>query len=198
MMLVELNAVPNAALPVAEFSQHLHLGSGFADDGAQNAVLEAYLLAAMAAIETRIGKVLLQRDFSWNVTGWRTADAQSLPVAPVSAITAVKLLDQAGSETLVPASVYQLQKDSQRPKLAASGAYLPPVPTNGSAEIEFTAGFGPSWTDVPVDLAQAVLLLATHYYENRRGEGGQDAMMPFGVMALIETYRTVRLFGGGA
>ena len=59
MVLVELTTVPTGALPVTEFATHLHLGTGFADDGSQDAVLEAYLRAAMAAIEARIGKALI-------------------------------------------------------------------------------------------------------------------------------------------
>jgi len=197
-MLVELTTVPGAVLPVAEFADHLHLGTGFADDGSQNAVLEAYLRAALAAIEARIGKSLLTRRFSWQLTAWRGADAQGLPVAPVQAITAVRLNDRAGGVTLADPAAYRLEKDSQRPRLMADSGALPAIPAGGSVDIEFDAGFGPAWGDVPVDLAQAVFLLAAHYYANRRAGGSRADLMPFGVMALIETYRTVRVLGGGA
>ena len=50
MMLVEQTTVPTAALPVAEFKDHLRLGTGFADDGVQDDVLETYLRAAIATI----------------------------------------------------------------------------------------------------------------------------------------------------
>ncbi|NQW13207.1 MAG: hypothetical protein HQ479_02985 [Rhodobacter sp.] len=197
MVLVELTTVPTGALPVTEFAAHLHLGTGFADDGSQDAVLEAYLRAAMAAIEARIGKALISRSFSWQLTCWRAGDAQGLPLAPISGVTAVKVFDRAGTETLIAAEKYYLEKDSQRPRLVASGAALPSIPAGGTVEIEFSAGYGPNWSDLPVDLAQAAFLLGAHYYENRRGEGGRDDLIPFGVMALIETYRSVRILGGG-
>lgn len=198
MILVELTSVPTVVLPVAEFAAHLHLGTGFADDGSQDQVLEAYLRAAIAAIEVRIGKALIQRSFSWNLTAWRDGSAQNLPVAPVQQVSAVKLTDRSGLETLVDAEKYRLEKDSQRPRLVANTGTLPAVPLGGSVEIVFDAGFGAAWSDLPVDLAQAVFLLAAHYYDNRKGEGGRDELMPFGVMALIEAHRNVRLFGGGA
>lgn len=198
MILVELTSVPTVVLPVAEFAAHLHLGTGFADDGSQDQVLEAYLRAAIAAIEVRIGKALIQRSFSWNLTAWRDGSAQNLPVAPVQQVSAVKLTDRSGLETLVDAEKYRLEKDSQRPRLVANTGTLPAVPSGGSVEIVFDAGFGAAWSDLPVDLAQAVFLLAAHYYDNRKGEGGRDELMPFGVMALIEAHRNVRLFGGGA
>jgi uncharacterized phiE125 gp8 family phage protein len=198
MVLVELTTVPNGVLPVAEFAAHLHLGSGFADDGSQDAVLEAYLRAALSAIEARTGKALIERSFSWQLTRWQSGDAQGLPIAPVSAISAVKLITRSGDETLIDADRYYLEKDSQRPRLVASHAALPSIPAGGSVAVELVAGFGPAWVDLPVDLAQAVFLLGAHYYENRQGGGDREALMPFGVMALIEAHRTVRLLGGGA
>ena len=71
MMLSEVTAVPQAVLPVAEFKDHLRLGTGFADDGSQNALVASYLRAALAAIEGRIGKVLVAREFLWIVNPWR-------------------------------------------------------------------------------------------------------------------------------
>lgn len=198
MMLVELSSVPSAALPLSEFGDHLRMGSGFAEDGSQDAVLEAYLLAALAAIEARIGKALFQKTYGWQLTGWREAGVQGLPIAPVVSITSVKTTDLAGAQTTHDASGYYLQKDSQRPRLVATGSHLPFIASGGFVDVEFEAGFGPVWSDIPVDLRQAVFLLAAHYYENRRGEGDSAQLMPFGVMALIETHRTIRLLGGGA
>ena len=63
MMLIEQTGVPTAALPVQEFKDHLRLGTGFADDTVQDALVEAYLRAALAAIEGRIGKALLPAIF---------------------------------------------------------------------------------------------------------------------------------------
>ena len=63
MILTEVSAPPAAAVPVRAFAEHLRLGSGFADDGSEDAVLELYLRAAMAAIEARLGRALLAREF---------------------------------------------------------------------------------------------------------------------------------------
>ncbi len=60
----------------------------------------------------------------------------------------------------------------------------------------FRAGFGAGWADIPADLAQAVLLLAAHYYEYRDEVSLSQGCMPFGVSSLIERYRTVRLLTG--
>lgn len=198
MMLIEQTSVPVAALPVAEFKDHLRLGTGFADGDIQNAVLEAYLRAAMSAIEARTGKALLSRQFIWSLTAWRDASVQALPLAPISTVLAVNLIDAAGVGTAADAASYRLVQDMHRPKLKAVGACLPGVPFGGSVEITFEAGFGSAWADLPGDLSQAVMLLAALYYEHRLESDFPRDSFPMGVQALTERYRNLRILGGGA
>lgn len=198
MMLIEQTGVLTAALPVQEFKEHLRLGTGFADDTVQDTLAETYLRAALAAIEGRIGKALLERDFLLTLSRWRNDEMQAFPVAPVTAILSVNVLDRDAVATLIAPARYRLQRDTHRPKIAAAGGCLPGIPTGGTAEIAFTAGFGPAWADVPVDLAQAAFLLAAQFHENRHEAGERPSVLPFGVMALIERWRTVRVLGGGA
>ena len=63
--------------------------------------------------------------------------------------------------------------------------------------MQFTAGFGPVWSDLPPDLGQAVMLLAANYHENRHAVGVAGASLPFGVQEMIEPWRAIRTFGGG-
>ncbi|HEU0220838.1 MAG TPA: head-tail connector protein [Paracoccaceae bacterium] len=194
MMLIELEPPALGTAPVREFADHLRLGSGFADDGSQDALLDLYLRTAMAAIESRIGKALVARRYSWSVTRWREPQRQALPVAPVSVVETVRLISHLGIETLVDPSEWVLVPDSQRPCIAGTwNRDLPQIPEMGRAEIVFVAGFGPIWADVPPDLRQAVLLLAASYYESRSADEGREGAMPFGVQALLDPYRPVRL-----
>lgn len=198
MTLTELSAPPAAAVPVRDFAGHLRLGSGFADDGSQDSVLELYLRSAMAAIEARLGRALLARDFSWSVTRWREDSSQGIPVGPVQSVASVTLVSADGARTEVDAESWSVLRDSQRPRLVGRfGRSLPKIPRGGHAEIALRAGFGDDWTDVPADLRQAVFLLAAHFYENRSEGGIAGGAMPFGVLVLIEAYRTTRI-GTGA
>lgn len=196
MMLVEQTSVPASALPVADFRDHLRLGTGFADDGAEDSLLETFLRAAIAAVEAWTGKVLLERDFSWSLMAWRDTRAQTLPVAPVSEINAIRIVDCLDWQSIVDPAKYRLQQDTHRPVLMARGSRLPTIPPQGSVSIEFTAGFGPAWPDVPADLAQAVMLLAAYYYEYRHEMRVGGAVMPYGVSSLVDRWRNVRLVGG--
>jgi uncharacterized phiE125 gp8 family phage protein len=58
------------------------------------------------------------------------------------------------------------------------------------------AGYGAAWSDLPADLAQAVLMLAAHYYEYRHDTALSGGCMPFGVTSLLERYRPLRISAG--
>lgn len=193
MMLIEETVVPDASLPVAELRAHLRLGSGFGDDSLQDPVLLSFLRAALSAVEARTGKVLFERGFLWSLTKWQGVDAQSLPVGPVTALNRVTLINRSGDEIEVDLTTLRLVQNLQQPCLVALGTALPTLPQNGSVDIRFTAGWGASWGDLPPDLAQAVLLLAAHYYEFRSETTLSEGCMPFGVSSLIERYKQVRI-----
>lgn len=196
MMLIEETAVPLIALPIDEFKAHLRLGTGFADDSLQDPVLESFLRAAIAAIEARTGKILITREFSWTLTAWRDQMGQALPVAPITSIDEIVLINRLDEEEIVGSGVYKLDPDMQRPRVRPLGTMLPNIPQKGAVRIGFVAGFAVTWGDLPSDLAQAILMLAGHYYEFRYEVGLGDGCMPFGVTSLIERYRTVRIFAG--
>lgn len=198
MMLIEQTTVPDAALPVQQVKDHLRLGTGFTDDGMQDALIRNYVRAAMAAIEGRIGKALIARRFQLVLEDWRAPSDQALPVAPVSALVSVTLVDVANVATVVSPALYRLVQDTHRPRLTGVGYLLPTVPNEGRAEVVFDAGFGAAWANVPPDLAQAVLLLAAEFYDRRNELGEGVAGLPYAVQALIEKWRIVRVLGGGA
>ena len=132
MMLTEETPVPSLALPVEEMKDHLRMGSGFADDGLQDGLIETYLRAAMAAIEGRTGKILFQRRFLWELECWRE-DEQALPVAPVSGIVSLTLVDAARGEVVAASTSYRLVKDLHRPRLVGRGTALPTIPSESSS-----------------------------------------------------------------
>ncbi|QBF32273.1 hypothetical protein [Thalassococcus sp. S3] len=196
MMLIEESTIPDSALPVDRFKAHLRLGTGFGEDSVQDEVLRSFLRAAMAAIEARTSKILIARDFSLTLNAWRDAGAQPLPVAPVTGIGSVELVDRDGLRQSLAGDAYRLEPDAQRPRLRPMGSSLPAVPQGGAVEIGLTAGFAADWGGLPADLGQAVLLLAAHYYEYRDDTSLGDGCMPFGVTSLIERYKPLRLYMG--
>ncbi len=196
MMLIEENTIPDAVLPVDAFKAHLRLGTGFAEDSLQETVLRSFLRAAIAAIEARTGKALIERSFSLELSSWQNAMGQSIPVAPVVSITSVAILDRLGQSTILDPESYWVEQDAHSPRLKPKGMLLPSLPQNGSARLVFLAGYAADFTGVPSDLVQAVMMLAAHYYEFRNDTGLPGGCMPFGVSSLVERYRSLRLHAG--
>lgn len=195
MILIEQTQVPDTALPVAEFRDHLQLGSGFADDGLQDAVLISQLRAAIASIEGEIGKALLRRVYRYSVDVWKAVSRLGLPIAPVSSITTFRLVDAAGQETVLDTDKYVLVEDTHRPCLKWLGWVLPTIPSGGHADVIFEAGMASDWAGLPANLQQAVLALATNYYEHRAGR--VEFGIPASVLAMLRPHRPMRLLGGG-
>ncbi|MGI3164445.1 head-tail connector protein [Pseudooceanicola sp. 200-1SW] len=199
MILIEVSQVSADRLPIAPLKQHLRLGSGFADDDVQDGVLEGYLRAALSAIEGRTGQVIFQRQFRWILDEWRDETSQPFPLAPVESVDALSLIDAEGVAEAQPLGTLVLSADPLQPRLQAVAGSLPKLPAGGRAEVLITAGAATDWSEVPPDLAQAVLLMAAHYYEYRNDVALGKGCTPFGVTALLERYRPIRIgLGGGA
>jgi len=195
-MLIEEAEVPLAVLPMEAFKAHLRLGTGFASDVVQDEVLESFLRAAIAAVEARTGKALIQRDFTWRLSAWRDQSGQPLPVGPVAAMIEVLRVHGDDTEAAVDPSLWRLGADLHVPRLMPRGGLLPTIPTGGAMKLRFTAGFAADWDGVPRDIAQAVMLLAAHYYEFRGETGLSEGCMPFGVTSLLARYRNLRMTMG--
>jgi uncharacterized phiE125 gp8 family phage protein len=193
MMLTEDPTQPAPAMPLAAFKAHLHLGTGLAEAGLQDDLLTGFLRAAMAAIEGRTGKILLERGFTLELVRWADPMGQPLPVAPVTAISDLLLRAPDGTQTPVLPARWRLERDLQHPCLRAAGGVLPAIPAGGSAVLHLRAGMAADWPALPADLAQAMLLLAAHFYEYRQDTGLGPGCMPFGVSSLIDRHRSLRL-----
>jgi uncharacterized phiE125 gp8 family phage protein len=192
-MLMTETDVPDAALPVAALKAHMRMGTGFAEDTLQDAVLGSFLRAAMTAIEARTGKVLIEREFTLVVHALPNAQAVALTVAPVTVIADVQVVTRSGVQTVLDTSAYWLERDGHMPRLRSTGAALPAITAGDELRVRFLAGYGPEWDDVPSDMQQAVLMLAAHFYEYRHDTALGGGCMPFGVTSLIERFRALRM-----
>ena len=192
-MLVELTTIPAGALPTDQFRDHLRLGTGLGPVTEPDAALDWALRAAMAAIEARTGKILIEREFQWTVTRWGGVAEATIPCAPVSAISEVRLVAREGTVTLLTPGRIGLRPHGASPAVTAQGATLPVIPMGGYAQLGLVAGYGPDWSDIPGDLRQAVLLLAAHFHDYRHDVSVGQSSLPYSVNALLQPYQPMRL-----
>lgn len=185
-------AVPPAT--TADLAAHLRLVDGFlgADPAAEEPQLARCLAAATQAVERAIAGALIRQTWVWTRRAWPCAGPIALPLAPVSAILSVARLGSDGAPDVLPSDAYVLDQAGARPALRWR---TPPSPASGpgGVSITFEAGYGPAPSDVPADLAQAVLLLAAHYFERRFAADLDLAPIPHGVATLLDPHRPIRL-----
>lgn len=194
MMMVELNSVPVENLPMEDFATHLRLAEGFASLPGQTARLEGCLMAAIAALEARLGKYFLERDFIVRTQKWTTSDKLTFPAAPVSEIVQVKIVHSGVHEVILTEESYALNQDAHRPALVSRTFALPPLSNNSSAEVTVKAGFSATWDGVPAALRQAVFMLAEDFFEREPGNEPINTL-PCAVCLLVEPFRDIRLRG---
>jgi uncharacterized phiE125 gp8 family phage protein len=164
-------------LPLADAKLHLRVTHDDEDD-----LIASLRNAAVGHVERVSGVALAPGEWLWTMT--RFPPWVDLPMQPVSALGDVTYLDSVGATQtyddarLVGNAVYP----------AAEGVF---PAAYAQASIAFTAGLT-SPDDAPELIAAAKLLLG-HLYENREAVniGNITTELPFGVLALIDTYRKV-------
>ena len=189
MYLTERTAITQSSLPLAGLRDHLRLGSGFGEDLLQDGLLASILRAAMAEIERQTSRSLVEREFRVALECWGSPDRQFLPRGPVTTVSEVAVNRRDGRRDILDAARYRLVSDEPRAAVQSTGGPFPHISGGEEAQITFSAGYGPSWEDVPGDLALAAVTLASARYEDRSG----SEPMPEGVRALIAPYRHVRV-----
>jgi len=154
---------------------------GSADDAAVTAAART----ALALGEAFTGTAWIARPWqAWlsRLEGW-----QRLPVAPVTAISAIETVDGAGTATPLPVRAYALDLDAR----GEGWVRLTPA-TTARVRVTFAAGTAAGWEDLPPPLAQGVVLLAAHLLEAR----GDAAVPPVAVVAFWRPWRRLQLMAG--
>lgn len=193
MLLKEVAPSTLNPVPIRELAAQLRLAQGFSDDGSEDALLELYLRNATAVIERRLARALIARAFVWEVARWNRHGHLHLPIGPVAQIDGFRLIRPTSTIDLT-SDEWFLEPGAQRQRITGpGGAALRDLPHGAMAELSFTAGYGPSWNEVPDDLRHAVLMLSAHFYENRDGEIEADDGLPFGLNTILDRHQTIRL-----
>jgi uncharacterized phiE125 gp8 family phage protein len=184
----ELSEVAQA-VSAEELKRARHLPMDAGDDE----MINAYLKAAQAVVETACGRMMGQRQvaFSVLVGDWRR---WWFPVSPVVSLGAIEAFDGVSDwETLIIGA--RLQMIAKEPQLIITSAGLP---ARGE-EIRITAMVGYDVGKWPLQMTQAVILIAGEWYEaGIAPEGAALSELSFTALRLIKQVRYMRPleFGG--
>jgi len=186
-----LLTTPPAQEPVTLDEARAHLRVTASDEDTAIARLVA---TARAHVERATGRALLTQGWRLYLDAWPPGRVVRLPVAPVRSIEAVTVYDGDGVPETLSASALTLDGAGTPPRLKVALGATPPGQGLNGIEIDFTAGYGASATDVPAPLVQAILMLVAHWFDHRDlGADMATAQVPGGLEALIAPYRSLRL-----
>jgi uncharacterized phiE125 gp8 family phage protein len=157
---------------------------------------QPYVRAAEAYVETITGRKLVTQTWKWFLDAFPCGDRLTLPFGQLQSVTHVKYTDTAGTQTTFSADYWEASTARDPGVLALSYNQSWPSTTLrvlDPIEIQFVCG----WTtaaDVPYEIQAAILLVATHFYENRSAVGVGDSavvtskQVELGAMALLANW----------
>jgi len=153
--------------------------------------------AAVSALDgprSSIRRALFDQEWSLFLNGF--PPVIEIPLSPVQSILFIKYLDEDGAWQTLDSSKYRLTAShTWQPEIAPSQGETWPstMAVAESVEVSFEAGFGPSHTNIPNAILQAVLDLTAHFYTERQIVAfGTPTELPFGVKDLLKPYRVFR------
>ena len=189
-------------IDLAAAKAHLRVDLSVSDD---DALIDAYLQAAVAMIEDATGRLLTPRIVKYSTScfagagrhqGYEFTTARSgvirLPRLPVQQVISIGYDDTAGVDTAFTG--YRLGDITKGEVLPAAGTSWPITGYSPSAvRITYLAGYNPE--ELPRPLLQAVMLTLGHFYANREavtiGNHNLPTVLPLAVDALIQPYRSI-------
>jgi uncharacterized phiE125 gp8 family phage protein len=181
---------PPTIEPVTLVEAKAHLRVGHADE---DALIGTLISAARRHVEARTGLFLIEQGWTCFRDDWPDDGVIELPLAPLLAVGELATFDEADVKTVIDPDHYLVDGTSRPPRLVLRGSRVwtrPERIANGIA-VAVTAGFGPTETDVPEPLRQAILILVAHWFDHR-GDG-RPPSPPLTVETLVKQFREMRL-----
>ena len=168
---------------LAEAKAHLRVTSS--DD---DALIVGYLVAARQFVEDYTGRTLSLQTYDYKIDDELCGEIL-LPRPPLVSVTSVSYVDINGATQTLSPSLYQVDTGILFGRIVpAYQATYPSVRVQPNAvTVRFQAGY----TQIPEPIRQAILLLVSHFYDNRQPVviGTSFSELTFSVVALLTPYK---------
>jgi len=186
---IQLVTAPTAQ-PIDIADAKAHLRVEHSDD---DVLIDNLIKTAIAFVDVKgaLGKAMISQ--TWRE--WYAPNPTQIVVSlgPVQSVSAIKYYDANNTLQTDTLSNYLVLGTSTRTTVKPKSGYNWPTSfvRDDAIAIEYVIGYGSSQTDVPATIKQALLMLVSHYYENRENEliGTISKTMPFGFEDLINIER---------
>lgn len=157
--------------------------------GDDDAYISALILSATAAIEEMTGRPLITQ--TWALSVKHPHYRVYLPKTPVQSIDSITYFDRDEVQQTATVADFHLFNDIYRAWVEPKDDKDWPDVFNrpDALTISFIAGYGVS-ADVPVEIRHSILLLLSHWYEQRVPVSDKPMQeMPLAVSSLVSLHR---------
>lgn len=182
MTLVKITGAATYPVSVAELKANAKI-DGTDED---NSVLPAIIAGATAHAERLCGRAFAEQTWELVLDDF-PAEEIEIDLGPVVSVSSVKYLDSDGVEQTMDAADYIVDTAADTGRiLAPDGWPTAQADTINAVRVRFVTGGTPD-----DDVKQAILLLATHWHENRAAVniGNITSELPFATQALLSLHR---------
>ena len=152
--------------------------------------------AAIRWVENYIRGALITQTWDWKMDCGFPASVVNagwiMPRSPLASVTHIKYVDADGAEQTLSASVYTVDAASRpgRVVLAFDQQWPTTRDVINNVTIRFVCGYG-NPAAIPRDIRQALLILASHWYEHREPliTGTIIGNVPMSVQSILAQYK---------
>jgi len=194
-MITELVTASTAkALEIEAVKNHLRIEIGFTDE---DDYLKSLISVSEKWAENKTGRRFINQSWKSYISGWPAGDHITLPYSPLSSVptTGVLYKSSTGNSTTIGSTQWTADTASEPPRVYLEYGYAWPTATlhdYNPISIEAVYGYGSRSSDVPEPIRQGMLLMISHWYENREiGVVGRTySKIHKTVDSLLADYRT--------
>lgn len=169
------------------------------DTGDEDGYIKILIEAAVDVIESRTSRAFITRTARMFLDEWPEEGCITLPVSPVSAVSAVNYYDATTEASTVGTALFQQDiEDQDLPaRLVPLAETVLPVLQDklNAVSVDFTAGYGDSPNDIPPRIRQCVLFLVAHWYAQREPVISGTAILankvPFTFETTLNSFRLI-------
>lgn len=177
----------NEPIDLDKVKEHLRVEK---EDTYEDGLIESYILSARETLENFTRRSLATKTYMLTLDRFSGPEIR-LPNPPVQSIESFNTVGKNGDATEVNPDSYILDNHSIPARVVLKHGHNWPsnLQQINAVQITYTAGYSKS--DIPKPLGQALLMLASHMYEERQPiiVGTSIEVLPYAIDSLAWPYR---------